>query len=478
MSVSQSRLCHPCAFMTAGSIAATPAERAQLQVGIIGMGDMGRLYARKLREAGWIHVNVCDRPELYETLRAELADTGLTVMRDGHHVARQSDFMMYAVEAGNLRRVVSEYGPSTKVGAIVAGQTSVKQPEKEAFEAFLPADVHIVSCHSLHGPHVDPRGQPLVLIQHRAPDDKMNLVERILSCLESRYVYMTYDEHDTVTANTQAVTHAAFLTMGTAWSQAKAYPWETGKHTGGIETVKIYLCLRIYGAKWHVYAGLALLNPQASIQVTQFAASATALFKLMLASDYDALVARVFAARRRVFGWADDELGRNEPGRPPILMSDELLNEFHVLAERVNHGERRAQEAAQALTTTSAPSPNSHLSLLAIADCWHVLGIDPYRHLELAATPVFRMLIGVTQHLFRCPERLLAACRAAANDWSFRSDDLEFVVASRAWAQAVQFGDFDAYQKRFELTRKFFEPRLEKANKVGAEMLKTLAHSS
>ena len=52
---------------------------------------------------------------------------------------------------------------ATKVNAIVAGQTSVKAPEKEAFEAHLPQDVHILSCHSLHGPTVSPIGQPFVL---------------------------------------------------------------------------------------------------------------------------------------------------------------------------------------------------------------------------------------------------------------------------------------------------------------------------
>jgi hypothetical protein len=51
---------------------------------------------------------------------------------------------------------------ATKVGAIVAGQTSVKAPERAAFEQYLPDDVHIVSCHSLHGPTVPPKGQPLV----------------------------------------------------------------------------------------------------------------------------------------------------------------------------------------------------------------------------------------------------------------------------------------------------------------------------
>jgi hypothetical protein len=54
------------------------------------------------------------------------------------------------------------YTAATKVGAIVAGQTSVKAPEKEAFEKYLPDDVSIVSLHSLHGPSVDPAGQALV----------------------------------------------------------------------------------------------------------------------------------------------------------------------------------------------------------------------------------------------------------------------------------------------------------------------------
>ena len=115
------------------------------------------------------------------------------------------------------------------MGAVVAGQTSVKAPEKAAFEKYLPADTHIVSCHSLHGPSVNPVGQPLVsarenlpklklhiipnqvLIKHRAPPEALALVENILSCFRSRYVYLSYEEHDLVTANTQAVTHAAFL---------------------------------------------------------------------------------------------------------------------------------------------------------------------------------------------------------------------------------------------------------------------------
>lgn len=245
------------------------------------------------------------------------------------------------------------------------------------------------------------------------------------------------------------------------------YPWETGMYPGGIETVKINLCLRIYGAKWHVYAGLAILNPAANAQVAQYARSATDLFKLMITGQQEELVDRVFRARRAVFHWQDDAEG-SAVARQPILMSDRVLDQFHIAAQ---------QAAGNAAMPASEPPPNSHLSLLAIVDCWYQLGIDPFKHLELAATPVFRLWIGVAEYLFRSPARLQAACRAALDNRLYRSDDTEFVVAARGWAQAVQFGDYDAYFKRFELTRQFFEPRLAQANRVGAEMIKVLLSS-
>ena len=57
--------------------------------------------------------------------------------------------------------------------------------------------------------------------------------------------------------------------MGTAWCSAESYPWEQGLYVGGLETVKVNLTLRIYSNQWHVYAGLAILNPSARIQINQ-----------------------------------------------------------------------------------------------------------------------------------------------------------------------------------------------------------------
>jgi len=432
----------------------------QPTIGLIGMGAMGAMYARYLSNAGWKKINVCDIPEMYETLRTAYKDTpGISVLRDGHYVSRTSDFILYSVEAEYINKVVALYGPSTKVGAIVAGQTSVKAPERAAFERHLPEDVHIVSCHSLHGPTVPAKGQPLVLIKHRAPDDVLTLVESILRPLQSRYVYMSYEEHDEVTANTQAVTHAAFLSMGTAWASASSYPWEHGYYVGGIETVKVNIMLRIFSNKWHVYAGLAILNPSAKTQIKQYAQSTTDIFKLMLAADERGLHRRLYDARDAVFGDAQSSVRR------PILLSEGVLDQFS-LARKDPH------------TSNNRPIANSHLSLLAMVDCWACLGLNPFKHLELAATPIFRMWFGVAEYLFRSNERLDAAIHAALYDVSHRYDDVEFVVASRGWSQCVSFGNFDLYRTRFQETAAFFESRFEEAGKVGSEMLKVIMDSS
>lgn len=304
----------------------------------------------------------------------------VTIFENGHYVSRSSDWIMYSVEAKNIDAIVARYGPSTKMGAIVGGQTSTKAPEIAAFEKHLPADVEIVSCHSLHGPGVNPKGQPLVIINHRASQKSVDLVEKILSCFESTFVPLSAEKHDRITADTQAVTHLAFLSMGTAWCANDQFPWEVPRYIGGIENVKINLMMRIYSNKWHVYAGLAILNPAAKAQIRQYAESVTDLYKMMLSGQTEQFSERIYAARDAVFG-ADAGIKKQkkksssggnddeEEEEEELLLEDELLDKFSL-------GDKPQQRVK-----------NNHLSLLAIVDCWWKLGIVPYDHM-ICSTPV------------------------------------------------------------------------------------------
>ncbi|KAH8821535.1 hypothetical protein F5884DRAFT_768208 [Xylogone sp. PMI_703] len=424
---------------------------ANFVVGIIGMGDMGKMYTRRLSDAGW-RINACDKEDKYESLRNEFADRkNVQILRNGHLVSRASDYIIYNVEAAAIDKVVAEYGPSTKQSAIVGGQTSCKAPEIAAFEKHLPADVDIVSCHSLHGPNIDPRGQPLVLIKHRASQEDFDKVETVLSCLRSQHVYLSAAQHDRITADTQAVTHAAFLSMGKAWHANMQFPWEIPRYVGGIENVKINLTLRIYAQKWHVYAGLAILNPDARLQIKQYAQSVTDLFKLMLEGHREEFATRIKKAGDAVFG--------AQQNQHELLLRDDVLDRFSL-------GKKPER-----------PTPNNHLSLLAMVDCWSKLGIVPYDHM-ICSTPLFRLWLGVTEYLFRKPALLDEVIRIAIEDNTFRSDDLEFTFAARGWSDCVTFGDFESWKDRFQSTQKFFEPRFADATKVGNEMMKTILENT
>ncbi|KAK5056182.1 hypothetical protein LTR84_012735 [Exophiala bonariae] len=409
---------------------------ANTTVGIIGMGDMGRI------------VNACDRPDKFQALQKEYANENkINILPNGHLVSRDSDWIIYSVEAEVIGKIVAEYGPSTKVGAIVGGQTSCKAPELAAFDKYLPSDVEIVSCHSLHGPAVDPTGQPLVVIQHRASQKSVDLCVEILSCLKSKFVFLSGEKHDRITADTQAVTHAAFLSMGTAWAANKQFPWEINRYVGGIENVKINITLRIYANKWHVYAGLAILNPAAKEQIRQYAQSVTELFKLMLGGHREELAHRVKTAGAAVF--------TSHAADQTLLLADDVLDRFS-LAE-----------------TPKQRKPNNHLSLLAIVDCWWKLGIVPYDHM-ICSTPLFRIWLGVTEYLFRNEKLLDEVINTGIDDDTFRSDDLEFTFAARAWSECVSFGAFDAYRERFTNIQQYFAPRFPDAVRLGNEMIKEI----
>ncbi|KAL2760926.1 hypothetical protein ACRALDRAFT_2031908 [Sodiomyces alcalophilus JCM 7366] len=425
-------------------------------VGLIGMGDMGKMYAQRISAAGW-KILACDTEEKYEALREEFAGNNrIQICRNGHLVSRASDYIIYSVEAAAIHNVIAQYGPSTKLGAIVGGQTSCKDPEIKAFERHLPIDVDIVSCHSLHGPGVDPHNQPLVIIPHRASPASVAKAETVLSVLGSKHVTLSAKEHDRITADTQAVTHAAFLSMGKAWHANRQFPWEMTRYVGGVENVKINIMLRIYSQKWHVYAGLAILNPEARKQIPQYARSVTALYKLMLEGDLEALRTRVLAAKEKVFGRDDAPLWEGQP----LLIPD--------LLERFSLGRKEAEEA---------PRANNHLSLLAMVDCWAELGIVPYNHM-VCSTPLFRLWLGVTEHVFRSPGVLDEALRVAVQDRTYRSDDLEFTFAARGWAECVSLGHFETWKNRFETTQEFFQPRFKDATVVNNAMMKAVLEST
>jgi prephenate dehydrogenase (NADP+) len=416
-----------------------------MNIGIIGLGDMGRLYAKAFSKAGY-HVCGCDLPENRQWLEDELTPFGIKLIDNGHDVSRVSDVIIYSVEAESLAHVVAEYGPSTKYGAIVAGQTSVKTPEIETFEKYLPADAQIITFHAMHGPGFAPKGQKLILIKHRADEDAYRRMLDLFNAVETDIVEIdNYHEHDKIVADTQAVTHVGFESMGTAWKEAGFFPWENASYIGGIDNVKILTTLRIFSYKAHVYGGLAIMNPYARQQVKRYAVSESELFKLMIKEEEDAFRQRLYRARDFVF----------HESRKPIMLNDKVMKEF-ALGQKPEH-----------------QKPNSHLSILSMVDAWYHLGVNPYDNL-ICQTPPFRLRLGIAEYLFKNEELLEESIETALYDKTIRGDDLEFHSAVREWSSIIGYGDMEGYKKHFNAVQAFFKGRLEEGNRQSAELIRRL----
>lgn len=416
-----------------------------MDVGIIGLGDMGKLYAKCFAKAGY-PVYGSDLPQFRDKIKEELEPLGITVLEDGHAVARRCDVIIYAVEAEKIHDVLCQYGASTKFGAVVGGQTSIKHPEIAAFEKYLPADVHIVTCHSLHGPAFDPAGQTLIVIPHRTSPEAYQRMTDLLSSLGSDMVEIPdYHVHDQIVADTQAATHVGFESMGTAWKEAGFFPWENDTYIGGIDNVKILTTLRIFSYKAHIYGGLAILNPYARQQVKRYAQSESELFKLMIMEEESEFRARLYKARDFIF----------HEDQKPLLLDDKVMKEFSLGS---NRGTRK---------------PNSHLSLLSMADAWYSLGVNPYDNL-ICQTPPFKLRLGIVEYLFRDEELLEESIEAALYDKKIRADDLEFHSAVREWSSIIGYGDMEGYKQHFEQTKLFFGDRLEQGRQRSTEMIRRL----
>jgi prephenate dehydrogenase (NADP+) len=416
-----------------------------MNIGIIGLGDMGCIYAKSLAKAGY-NVLGCDLPHRREILEAELNPFGIKILANGKEVSQLSDVIFYSVEAERIAEVLSQYGPHTKKGAIVAGQTSVKHPEIEAFEKYLPQDSHIITCHSLHGPGFDPKGQKMIVIPHRTSKEAYQRMTDILSSLGSILSEIAdYHEHDKIVADTQAVTHMGFESMGTAWKEAGFFPWENASYLGGIDNVKILITLRIFSYKAHIYGGLAILNPYARHQIKRYAESESELFKLMIKEEADTFRKRLYKARDFIFG----------QDHKPLMLDEKVMQEFSLSAGAENR------------------KPNSHLSLLSMVDAWHHLGINPYDNL-ICQTPPFRLRLGIAEYLFKNEDLLEESIETALFDKTIRGDDLEFHSAVREWSSIIGYGDMKGYKEHFEQVKTFFAGRLEHGRAQSAELIKKL----
>ncbi len=401
-----------------------------MTIGIIGLGDMGKLYATTFAQAGFI-VKGCDLPENYELAKKELEPKKVLVKKTIQETLTDCELVIFSVETASIDAVVAASAPFIQKNCIIAGQTSVKTPEILAFEKYLPNECPIITVHSLHGPFVNPIGQIMMVVKHRGSQEDLNRALNVYKSLGSNIKHFDdYRIHDKMMADVQVVTHIGFESIGTSFMHRGVFPWENPLLTSGLDNLKLLLTLRIYSYKHHVYSGMAMLNPYSANDVRTYAQCENELFECIISQDQESLYTLVKQAGESVFG--------NHADKP--MLSDEIMREYSL-----NRSEKH--------------KPNSHLSLLSMVLTWHRLQTNPYDNL-ICQTPPFKLRVGMAEYLFLNENLLEESLQVALYDLSIRKDDLAFHTAVQEWAHIVENGDLKGYETHFEKTRAFLAPRL------------------
>ena len=172
------------------------------RVGVIGLGQFGRLLAESLAP----HVDV-----VVHDARAD-GDAPAGTTRVGIEDAGRSDVVVPAVNLQHLPEVFDAVAPTLGDGALVADVTSVKVEPIRLMRERLPERVGLLGTHPLFGPQSVAEqglsGQRLAVCRVRIDDERFAAVERVLAgTLGLELIDTTPDEHDRQMALVQALTH-------------------------------------------------------------------------------------------------------------------------------------------------------------------------------------------------------------------------------------------------------------------------------
>lgn len=397
-----------------------PAFFQNKKIGIIGYGAMGRLYAKTLLQNQW-KVNICDLPENYSTIKTEIENydnsENIALFKDYLDVIKNSHFIMFCTEAHVVGKLLENIKDKTILNdKIIGGQSSSKTIEVINFlENTQKLNTDIITLHSMHGPNVPTKGQSLAIMPVRL-NNLINLqfIDSFTDCFESNKKFLTFMQHDKITANTQGLTHCVFINMGKAWYLMGKYPWlYDNNNTNPLEVFKVNLTFRIYGNHPHIYSNLAMMNPYSINAIKVFSKNCELINDMIINGKSEDLFHMLNTAYKNVLGDVDNESDYNA-----YCDNDE----------------------------------NTHLTLLALLKTWNDCDINPIEDKALG-TPIYKLLLLSVIRLFSSENLLSMAVKST----KYSEDDKQYVASVKNYASMISNQDTNAFNENFKQVVQFFE---------------------
>ncbi|MDE1825308.1 MAG: prephenate dehydrogenase [Candidatus Micrarchaeota archaeon] len=415
-----------------------------MKIGIIGTGAMGKRHALEFAKSGFdvlCHDSREDKRQLGSELKA--LHEKIRLAESGRQVSAESDIIFYLVPVQNIWEAAHDFGKHTRAQATVCSGLSVMTPGVEAFNLHIPDNVNIMSLHLLCSPSVrDLGGQRSILLDTKSTEKSRNDAISAFTALKVKiFEVQSPEQHDQVTANTQATVQTSFLAMALACTTAGFFPWENRHYIGGLDNIKVLMMQRILGGKAHVYGSLAMDNQFARKQILEYCMQTMSIMNMVRKGD----IRRI----RETLSKAGDAAFIPRKMR---ILDNSVMQEFSLSC--IPKEERLG---------------NSNISLFSHPLAWLNTGVNPFFSPELAPPPA-RFMCDMVQALFQDKELFEESINAMADRKLIAHDEI-FLDSLKTLTGIIARHDLTAYTNVFDSTKTFFNGRLAEAVRRSDELV-------
>jgi len=224
-----------------------------------GTGGTGSWFASYFKDHGFL-VSVwgpSGRVEVAERL-------GVRFASDLMGEVTENDVVLLSVPIKETAKVVKEIAPRMKPGSLLMDVTSLKSEPMRAMQKWAPERVEVLGTHPMFGPTIPHiRGQTVILVPAAGRCDAwLSPMEEIFrkdgACVE----VLGAEEHDHIMAVVQALTHFAYISIGSALRTLDFDVAQSRRFMSPVYEIMIDFVGRILAQSPELYASIQE-NPEA-----------------------------------------------------------------------------------------------------------------------------------------------------------------------------------------------------------------------
>ncbi len=228
-----------------------------------GAGAVGGMFARLLIDAGATVCVVDTVPPGEADDERRSFERGDIAALDGRLVAELAgaELVVLAVPEHVALAGVEGVAGAMSAGALLVDTLSVKCPIVAALEVHA-AKLEVLSLNPMFAPSLGMEGRPVAAVfVHDGPRGRV--IAELIEQSGARVVELGADEHDALTATTQALTHAVVLAFGLALAELDVDVGELGAVAPPPHTTLLALLARIISGAPETYWDVQAANAHA-----------------------------------------------------------------------------------------------------------------------------------------------------------------------------------------------------------------------